>query len=32
MDRAPVNGAAVPLVNDGRTHDVQIVLGDPPQR
>ena len=29
---APVNAAAIPLVNDGRTHDVQIVLGDPPPR
>jgi cyclic beta-1,2-glucan synthetase len=32
LDGAPVNAAAIPLVNDGRTHDVQIVLGDPPTR
>jgi cyclic beta-1,2-glucan synthetase len=32
MDGAPVNAAAIPLVNDRRTHDVQIVLGDQPQR
>jgi cyclic beta-1,2-glucan synthetase len=29
LDGAPVDAAAIPLVNDGRTHDVQIVLGDP---
>ena len=28
VDGAPVNAAAIPLLNDGRTHDVQIVLGD----
>jgi len=28
LDGAPVNAAAIPLLNDGRTHDVQIVLGD----
>jgi cyclic beta-1,2-glucan synthetase len=32
LDGAPVNAAAIPLLNDGRTHDVQIVLGDPPPR
>ena len=32
LDGAPVNAAAIPLLNDGRTHDVQIVLGDHPQR
>jgi cyclic beta-1,2-glucan synthetase len=32
LDGAPVNAAAIPLVNDGRAHDVQIVLGDPPHR
>jgi cyclic beta-1,2-glucan synthetase len=32
LDGAPVNAAAIPLVNDGRTHDVRIVLGDPPAR
>jgi cellobiose phosphorylase len=32
LDGAPVNAGAIPLVNDGRTHDVQIVLGDPPSR
>jgi cyclic beta-1,2-glucan synthetase len=32
LDGAPVNAAAIPLLNDGRTHDVQIVLGDQPQR
>jgi cyclic beta-1,2-glucan synthetase len=28
LDGAPVNASAIPLVNDGATHDVQIVLGD----
>lgn len=32
FDGTPVKSTAIPLVNDGRTHDVQIVLGDPPQR
>ena len=32
LDGAPVNAAAIPLLNDGRTHDVQIVLGDQRQR
>ena len=32
LDGAPVDAAAIPLVDDGRTHDVQIVLGDPPPR
>jgi cyclic beta-1,2-glucan synthetase len=32
LDSAPVDAAAIPLLNDGRTHDVQIVLGDEPQR
>ena len=27
LDGAPVNAAAIPLVNDGRTHDVAVVLG-----
>jgi cyclic beta-1,2-glucan glucanotransferase len=31
LDGAIVNAAAIPLVNDGGTHDVQIVLGDPVQ-
>jgi cyclic beta-1,2-glucan synthetase len=31
LDGAPVNADAVPLLNDGRTHDVQIVLGDQPR-
>ena len=31
LDGAPVNATAIPLLNDGRTHDVQIVLGDVPQ-
>jgi hypothetical protein len=26
-DGASVNATAIPLLNDGRTHDVQIVLG-----
>ena len=30
LDGAPVNAAAIPLLNDGRTHVVQILLGDPP--
>jgi cyclic beta-1,2-glucan synthetase len=29
LDGALIDAAAIPLVNDGRTHDVQIVLGDP---
>ena len=32
LDGAPVDAAAIPLVDDGRQHHVQIVLGDPPQR
>lgn len=28
VDGAPVNPVAIPLVDDGRIHDVQIVLGD----
>jgi cyclic beta-1,2-glucan synthetase len=32
LDGATVHAAAIPLLNDGRTHDVQIVLGDQPQR
>ena len=32
LDGAGVDARAIPLVNDGRTHDVQIVLGDQPQR
>ena len=28
LDGAPVDPGAIPLVNDGRTHEVQIVLGD----
>jgi cyclic beta-1,2-glucan synthetase len=29
LDGAPVNAAAIPLADDGRTHQVRIVLGDP---
>ena len=32
LDGAPVDAAAIPLVNDGRTHEVQIHLGDPARR
>jgi cyclic beta-1,2-glucan synthetase len=32
LDGAAVDARAIPLVDDGRTHDVQIVLGDPPRR
>ena len=32
LDGAGVNASAIPLVNDGRTHEVQVVLGDQPQR
>jgi cyclic beta-1,2-glucan synthetase len=32
LDGAPVNAAAIPLVNDGRTHEVRIALGDKPRR
>jgi cyclic beta-1,2-glucan synthetase len=30
LDGAPVDASANPLLNDGRTHDVQLVLGDQP--
>ena len=29
LDGAPVSAAAIPLVDDGRTHQVRVVLGDP---
>jgi cyclic beta-1,2-glucan glucanotransferase len=32
LDGTPVEAAAIPLVDDGKTHDVQIVLGGQPQR
>jgi len=32
LDGAPVDACAIPLVNDGRTHEVRIVLGDAPPR
>ena len=32
LDSAPVDTAAIPFLNDGRTHDVQIVVGDQPPR
>jgi cyclic beta-1,2-glucan synthetase len=32
LDGVAVDAGAIPLVNDGNTHDVQIVMGDPPQR
>ena len=32
LDGEPVDARAIPLVDDGRTHDVQIVLGDSPRR
>jgi cyclic beta-1,2-glucan synthetase len=32
VDGVAVNAAAIPLLNDGKTHDVQIVLGDQPRR
>jgi hypothetical protein len=28
LDGAPVDWSAIPLLNDGGTHEVQIVLGD----
>jgi cyclic beta-1,2-glucan synthetase len=31
LDGVPVDATAIPLLNDGRTHDVQIVLGDQPR-
>ena len=31
LDGAPVDPAAIPLVDDGQTHDVRIVLGKPPR-
>jgi cyclic beta-1,2-glucan synthetase len=30
LDGAPVSAVAIPLLNDGRTHSVRIVLGDQP--
>jgi len=30
LDGAAVNAAGIPLVNDGRTHQVRVVLGDQP--
>ena len=32
LNGASVNGRAIPLVDDGGTHDVRIVLGEPPSR
>jgi cyclic beta-1,2-glucan synthetase len=32
LDGTPVDAGAIPLVNDGGAHDVQIVLGDPRQQ
>ena len=32
LDGAPVNAAAIPLANDGRTHTVRVVLGNTPPR
>jgi len=32
LDGAPVDARAIPLVNDGRTHEVQIELGGQPPR
>ena len=32
IDGTMVNAAAIPLLNDGRTHDVRIVLGDEADR
>ena len=32
LDGAPVNAAEIPLLNDGGTHDVQVVLGELPRR
>jgi cyclic beta-1,2-glucan synthetase len=32
LDGVCVNASAIPLVNDGRTHEVQVVLGDEPKR
>jgi cyclic beta-1,2-glucan glucanotransferase len=29
LDGAPVDAAAIPLLNDGRTHNVRVVLGEP---
>ena len=32
LDGAPVDAAAIPLVNDGQPHDVSVVLGDATHR
>jgi len=31
LDGVPVDAAAIPLLNDGQVHDVQVVLGDKAQ-
>jgi len=31
VDGLTVNAASIPLLNDGRTHDVRVVLGDQPK-
>jgi cyclic beta-1,2-glucan synthetase len=30
LDGAPVNAAGIPLADDGRNHQVRVVLGNPP--
>jgi len=32
VDGLTVNAASIPLLNDGRTHDVRVVLGDQPKQ
>jgi cyclic beta-1,2-glucan synthetase len=32
LDGAPIDAAAIPLIDDGRTHAVHVLLGDQPQR
>jgi cyclic beta-1,2-glucan synthetase len=32
LDGAPISAMAIPLVNDGATHDVRILLGEPPRQ
>jgi hypothetical protein len=32
LDDATVDAQAIPLVDDGRTHDVRVIMGTPDER